>query len=220
MANIMLDNITNSATVSPFVNLPGELRNAIYNFYFETIFESQGLKSNAVCRRVESLWPALLVLRTSRAIRNEASSIFWIDYVTRCHWDFGAHHDDDDHMAAFCESARRYTLDVDITFQKRQPNTLSMSANIVWLVLRSTLDLPKDEEVLQRLREEWKISHRNLDGFVWLKHIGFGSCDNGVSLKYSHHPSVRSDVQFYGKLAMIEWREIFDLAEEGTGLRL
>jgi len=216
MANIALDNTTNSAIESPFMNLPGELRNAIYHFHFENIFETQGLESNAICRRVESLRPALSIIHASRIINTEASSILWIHYVTRCHWHFGDHYGDEEHMISFCEAARRYTFDVNITFHKRYPSNSSMSANIVWLVLESKIDWPKDGETLQRLREEWEFKHRNQEGFVWLKGASIGSRDNVVSLKYMYHPSVNSYVQFGGRLAMIEWREIFDLAEAGA----
>lgn len=169
MASTTPDNSTETATESIFMNLPGELRNAIYHHYFDATFESQRLEANATCRRVESLRPALSVLRVSHAIKGEASSIFWIDFVTRCHWGFGARHDDDHRMAGFCEAARQYTANVDITFQKRHLNTSSLSRNVVWLVLRSACNLAKDDEAVQRLREEWEVKHRDQQGFVWVK---------------------------------------------------
>lgn len=216
MANIVLDNTDETTTTPLFMSLPGELRNAIYHYYFETIFESQELDANATCRCVASLKAALPILRTSRTIATEASSIFWIDYVTRCHWSFGARHDDDDRMASFCEAARRYTVDIDITFQKRQINTSNMSTNVVWLVLQSACDLAKDIEAVQRLREEWEIKHRDQQGFVWAKSVAFRSRDNVMVMKYTHQPSERSWVQFRGDLAVIEWRDIFASAKAGV----
>lgn len=216
MAGIILDPTTETTAASPFMSLPGELRNAIYHHYFEAIFESKGLEANATCRRVDSLEVALPILRTSRAIRTEASSIFWIDYVTRCHWGFGARHDDDDRMASFCEAARRYTSDVDITFQKRHLNTSSMLKNVVWLVLQSTLELVNEGEALQRLREEWNVKHEDQQGFVWSKSVAFRSRDNAMVMRYTHQPGERSWVQFRGNLAVIEWKNIFASAEAGV----
>ena len=216
MAGIILDTTTETAAASPFMSLPGELRNAIYHHYFEAIFESEGLEANATCRRVDSLEVALPILRTSRAIRTEASSIFWIDYVTRCHWGFGARHDDDDRMASFCEAARRYTSDVDITFQKRHLNTSNMSMNVVWLVLQSARELTENIEALRKLQEEWEVQHQGQEGFVWVKPISIGSHDNTMVMKYTHQPGERSWVQFRGNLAVIEWKEIFALVEAGA----
>lgn len=218
IASIM-DNTTETETASLFMSLPGELRNAIYHQYFEDIFESQGLKANAICMRVGSLKPALSILRTSHDIRTEASSIFWIDFVTRCHWGFGAHHEDDGRMASFCDAASRYTSNVDITFQKRHLNTSSMSANLVWLVLHATLDLPKDSEALQMLREEWEDKHRISGGFVWAKCTNIGSRDNAMVMKYTYQPGDHSWVQFRGYLAMIKWKDIFASVEAGTALQ-
>ncbi|GAB7336094.1 hypothetical protein MBLNU13_g08896t1 [Cladosporium sp. NU13] len=220
MASTMLDNITETATDSLFIRLPGELRNVIYHCYFEAIFESQGLEANATCKRVESLKAALPILRTSRAIRTEVSSIFWTDYVTRCHWGFGARHDDDDRMVSFCEAARRCTLDVDITFQKRHLNTSSMSANIVWLVLQSASDLTEDIEALRRLREEWEVKHQDQQGFVWAKSINIGSHDNAMVMKYTYQSGEHSWVQFRGNLAVVEWKNIFASAEAGVELQV
>lgn len=218
MASIIVDNITETKTASLFMSLSGELRNAIYHQYFEAIFESQGLKANAMCMRVESLRPALSLLRVSRAIRTEASSIFWIDFVTRCHWGFGARHEEDARMASFCEAARRYTINVDITSQKRHLNTSSISANLVWLVLHSTLDLPDNNEALQRLQEEWEDKHRISEGFVWAKCTSIGSRDNAMVMKYTYQPGEHSWVQFRGYLAMIEWKDIFASVEAGVAL--
>jgi hypothetical protein len=219
MASIM-NNITETYILSVFMSLPGELRNAIYQHYFEAIFESQELEANAMCRRVESLRPALSILRTSRAIRTEASSIFWMDYVTRCHWEFGARHEDDDRMASFCEAARRYTTNVDITFQRSRLSAPSMSTNLVWLTLQATLDLPKDNEALQRLREEWEVMHQIQGGFVWTKYISIGLHDSALVMKYTNHQSEHSWAQFRGYLAMIEWKDIFASAETGVALHV
>ena len=216
MASVILDNSTETAVASLFMSLPGELRNAIYRCYFEAIFESHGLEANATCRHVESLKAVLPVLRTSRAIRAEASSIFWIEYVTRCHWSFGARHDDDGRMASFCEAARRYTSAVDITFQKRHLDTTSMSTNVVWLVLQSILDLATDDKALQRLCEEWEAEHKDQQGFVWTKSVAFRSRDNAMIIKYTYQPGECSWVQFRGTLAMIEWKDIFASAEAGV----
>jgi hypothetical protein len=204
MASIISDNTTDTAMASIFMSLPGELRNAIYHHYFETIFESQGLEPNVTCRHVESLRPALSVLRTSRAIRAEASSIFWIDFVTRCHWGYGAHYDEDDRMASFCEAASRYTSKVDIIFQKRHLDTSSMSSNLVWLVLESACNPAKDDEALQRLRQEWIVKHQIQGGFVWAKLASIGSCEDAMVMKYTYESDERSWVQFWGRLTMIE----------------
>jgi hypothetical protein len=219
MASTM-DNTTETEIVSLFMSLPGELRNAIYHQYFEAIFESQGLEANAMCRRVESLKPALSILRTSRATKTETSSIFWMDYVTRCHWYFGVRREDDDRMASFCEAARQYTTNVDITFQKCNINTSNMSTTLVWLTLHATLDLPKDNEVLQRLREEWEVMHKIQGGFVWAKYISIGSRDSALVMKYTNHQSEHSWVQFRGYLAMIEWKDIFAAVETGVALQV
>lgn len=213
MASIILDNTTETAIASPFMNLPGELRNAIYQHYFEAIFESQGLEPSATCRRAESLKTALPILCASRVIRAEASSIFWIDFVARCHWGFGACHDDDDRMASFCEAARQYTSDVDITFQSRHLNTLNMSTNLVWLVLQSAFELTEDTEALRRLCEELEIKHQAQQGFVWAKPVDLGSCGSTMAIQYTYQPDERCWVRIWGPLAIIEWRNIFALAE-------
>jgi len=220
MATIALDAAVNPQVASSFMRLPGELRNAIYHCHFEDAFESQGLEANSVCGRVESLRPALNVLRACRTIRNEASSLFWIDHVTRCHWSFGARHDDDDRMASFCEAARKYTYNVDITFQKRHLDTSSMLSNTVWLVLQSAIDLTKDEGVLRKLREEWRVKHQNLEGFVWVRSINVGPHDNTMIMNYTYHPNERSWVQFRGHLAVLEWRKVLTLADIGAEVRL
>jgi hypothetical protein len=219
MASINLDGATETAISSLFMSLPGELRNAIYNHYFEAIFESQSLEPTVTCRHVESLRPALSMLRTSRAIRSEASSIFWIDFVTRCRWGFGARHEDDDRMASFCEAARRYTSKVDIIFQKRHLNTSSMSTNLVWLVLQSAFELTEDIEALRRLCEELEIKHQAQQGFVWAKPVNLGSRGGTMVMQYTYQPGERCWVRFWGPLAMIEWRNIFALTEAGVESR-
>jgi hypothetical protein len=201
MASINLDGATETAISSLFMSLPGELRNAIYNHYFEAIFESQSLEPTVTCRHVESLRPALSMLRTSRAIRSEASSIFWIDFVTRCRWGFGARHEDDDRMASFCEAARRYTSKVD------------------WLVLQSAFELTEDIEALRRLCEELEIKHQAQQGFVWAKPVNLGSRGGTMVMQYTYQPGERCWVRFWGPLAMIEWRNIFALTEAGVESR-
>lgn len=200
-----------------FMDLPGELRNSIYHHYFSTTFKARDFESETLCGRVESLKPALAILLASQSVRYEASPIFWIDYVQAYHWSFGARYDDDDRMVKFCDAARKYTMDVDITFQKLYPNTASVSANVVWLMLKSTFDLSKHEEALQKLREDWQARHRDPDGFVWLKLIDVRERDKAVALKYTFHPAERSWMQFHGYLALIDWGSIFAAANAGVG---
>ena len=92
--------MTSQIIPASFSTIPGELRNNIYNFYFESIFSDQDLHSDAVCRRVESLKPALAILSVSSGVRHEAAPIFWRDHVLRCHWGFGANYDDDARMVS------------------------------------------------------------------------------------------------------------------------
>lgn len=202
-----------------FMDLPGELRNQIYHDHFtSTLQEAQGLLSETLCGRVETLKPALTILSTSHTIRYEASPIFWIDYVQAHHWRFGARHDDDDRMVRFCDAARKYTMDVDMTFQKLYPNTASLSANIVWLMLESTFDLPRDEEALRTLTEDWRARHRDPGGFVWLKLVGVREREKAITLKYTYHTAERSWVQFRGCLALVDWESIFAMAKAGMEL--
>ena len=135
--------MTSQTTIIPasFSTIPAELRNNIYHHFFESIFHDQYLTSDAVCRRVESLKPALALLATSRGVRHEAAPIFWRDHVLRCHWGFGATCDDDARMASFANAARKHTLDVDITFQKRHLDTSSLGTNVAWLALLSTFSV-------------------------------------------------------------------------------
>lgn len=215
MVSVTIDTVATSEFPSPFMSLPGELRNAIYHFHFENTFKAQALENNAVCRRVEALRPALSILGVSHAIRNEAASIFWVDYVPRCHWGFGARHDDDDRAARFCEAVRKYTLRVLMTFQKRNLHVASMDTNLAWLVMHSASDLSGDNEALQKLQEEWQVKHERPDGFVWMKSINVQPCDNAIVMKYTHHPGERSWVQFRGHLATLDWKNIFTVAEAG-----
>lgn len=216
MASFTIDTVATSEISSPFMSLPGELRNAIYHHHFETIFIEQGLENNAVCKPVEASKPALSLLSTSRAIKNEASSIFWVEYVPRCHWGLGARHDDDDRATKFCEAVRKYTSRVLITFQKRSLHVASMDTNLVWLVLHSDSYLSSDDQALQKFREEWQSKHQIPGGFVWMKSIDLPSCDSAIVFKYTHHPGERSWVQFRGHLAMLDWRNIFASEEAGA----
>jgi hypothetical protein len=217
MERITVDKTFQLATAFPFMRLPGELRNGVYHFLFETTFKEQGLNGDAFCRRVQSLKPALAILQVSRIIKHEASPILWIDYVQRSHWGFGAGRDDDSgRLMKFCEAARRYSMDVNITFQKHHLNTTSLSANMVWLVLRSTLDLPRDDGALQKLQEEWQVKHQNPTGFVWMKRIDTKLRENAIAMNYTYHQGGPAWVQFRGYLAMIDWGRIFALAATGA----
>jgi hypothetical protein len=210
MERITFDKSAQLTMAFPFMSLSGELRNSIYHLHFDTGFKEQGLNGDVFCRSVASLRPALAILRVSQIIKREASPIFWIDYVQRSHWGFGAGRDDDsDRLVKFCESARKYTMDVNITFQKRHLNTTSLSANSVWLVLYSTLDLPRNDEALQKLQEEWQVKHQNPTGFVWMKRIDTNLRGNAIAMNYTYHQGGPAWVQFRGNLAMIDWGRIF-----------
>jgi hypothetical protein len=217
MERIAFDKTVQLAMAFPFMRLPGELRNNIYHFHFDTTLKEQGLNGDAFCRHVESLRPALAILQVSHIIKHEASPIFWIDYIQRSHWGFGAGRDDDsDRLVKFCKSARRYTMDVNITFQKRHLSTTSLSANVVWLVLCSTLDLPRDDNALQKLQEEWQVKHQNPTGFVWMKRIDTNLRENAIAMNYTYHQDGPAWVHFRGYLAMIDWGRIFALAGAGA----
>ena len=95
-----------------------------------------------------------------------------------------------------------------------------MPSNTVWLVLQSAIDLTKDEGVLRKLREEWRVKHQNLEGFVWVRSISVGPHDNTMIMNYTYHPSERSWVQFRGHLAVLEWRKVLTLADIGAEVRL
>jgi hypothetical protein len=210
---IAFDKTVQLAMAFPFMSLPGELRNIIYHFHFDTTFEAQRRNGDAFCRSVASLRPALAILQVSQIIKHEASPILWIDYVQRSHWSFGAGRDDDSgRLVKFCKSARRHTIDVNVTFQKRHLNTTSLSANLVWLVLCSTLDLPRDQRGLQELQEEWQVKHQNPTGFVWMKRIDTKLRENAMAMNYSYYQDGPAWVQFRGHLAMIDWGRIFALA--------
>jgi hypothetical protein len=207
------DKTVQMAMAFPLMSLPGELRNSIYHFHFDTTFKEQGLNADAFCRRVESLRPALAILQVSHIIKHEASPIFWVDYVQHSHWGFGAGRDDDsDRLVKFCDSARKYTMAVNITFQKRHLDTTSMSANVVWLVLCSTFDVPRDSNALQKLQEEWQTKHRNPTGFVWMRRNNTDLRENAIAMNYTSHQDGPAWVQFRGHLAMIDWGRIFALA--------
>jgi hypothetical protein len=209
LERITFDKTGQLAMAFPFMRLPGELRNSIYHFHFDTTFKEQGLYGDAFCRRVESLKPALAILQVSHIIKHEASPIFWIDYAQRSHWSFGAGRDDDsDRPVKFCESARRYTIDVNITFQKRHLNTTSLSTNVVWLVLYSALDLPSDDVALQKLQEEWHVKHQNSTGFVWMKRVDTNLRENAIAMNYTYHQDGPAWAQFRGCLAMVDWGRI------------
>jgi hypothetical protein len=210
MEMITSDETIQVAMAFPFMSLPGELRNNIYHFHFDATFKKQGLYGDAFCKRVELLRAALAILQVSQAIKHEASPIFWIDYVQRSHWGFGASRDDDsDRLLKFCESTRKYTMDVNITFQKRHLNTTSLSANAVWLVLHSTLDLPRDHRGLRKLQEEWQVKHENTTGFVWMRRIDTNLRGNAMAMNYTYHHGGPAWLQFRGYLAMIDWGRIF-----------
>ena len=198
-----------------FINLPGELRNTIYHFYFSSTFSEQGLEPFATCRRVRSLRPALALLSTSRLIKSETTPIFWIDYVQRCHWSFGSQCDEDERTIRFCDEARKYTLDLEITFQKRNLEAMSLLTNIVWLVLESALTEPEAGESLQKLQAEWDVKHQIPGGFVWDKELRVGSheCSTKIKMRYEHHQNGRSWVRFGGRLLLIDWGSIFALAD-------
>lgn len=196
-----------------FLSIPGELRNYIYHLYFENTFQAQGLIGDASVHRVESLKPALAVLSTSAAIKREAAPILWVDFVPRCHWGLGTRRDDDDRMLGFVTAVRKYTINVDITFQKRHLNTSDLSANVAWLVLESTFDLPKDQEAVDKLRGEWEVGHRGPSGFVAFKLRPLGSRASGFNLKYCYHTPAYSWVRVHGELAMLGWERIFTEAK-------
>jgi len=198
-----------------FMTIPGELRNDIYHLHFDSIFREQDLTSDAICRRVESLKPALTLLATSHKIQREATSIFWLGYVLRCHWGFGARYDDDARMAGFANAARKHTLDVDITFQKRHLDTSSLSTNVAWLALLSTFDmsLSHSAETAKEAQEQWQAGHDREGGIVSKRLIHVGSRQNAVTMKYTYHSRDYSWVMLRGYLAMLDWDYIFATAK-------
>lgn len=198
------------------MDLPGELRNSIYHLHFSSTFAEQKLDElPATCRRVQSLQPALAILSTSRLIKLEATPIFWIDYVQRCHWSFGSRYDEDHRMVEFCDAARKYTINLDITFQKRNINTASLSVNLAWLVLHSTSARSAKAVDFQKLREEWDRKHQIWPGFVWIGNLDVGSRERerAVNMRYTHNLGERSWAMFRGRLVAIDWAGVFALAE-------
>jgi hypothetical protein len=65
-------------TPFPLMRLPGELRNAIYREYFNSV-SSQDLENRN--DRLHALQPSLEILHTNRQLRSEAGSIFYDEYV-------------------------------------------------------------------------------------------------------------------------------------------
>lgn len=212
--------MTSPAAPASFAMIPGELRNSIYHLHFDSIFREQKLTSDAICRRVETLKPALALLATSHAIRHEATSIFWLEYVLRCHWGFGAQHDDDARMASFANAARKHTLDVDITFQKRHLDTSSLGTNVAWLALLSTFDmsLSHSAETAREAQEQWQAGHDREGGIVSKRLVHVGARQNAVTMKYTYHSRDYSWVMLRGYLAMLDWDYIFATAKANAAL--
>ena len=203
---MVCDMVTQSvASNNTFLHLPGELRNPIYHFYFFSTLEEHDLGPSTTYRRAQCLRPALALLSTSQIIRREATLIFWIDYIRRYHWSFGSRDDEDEHLIRFCGEARKYTLDLDVTFQKRNLKAMSLSMHIAWLVLDSALTGLESAEGSQRLQDEWEVKHQIPGGFVWDKELRIGSHENVVTMRYEHHQNGRSWVRFRGRLALIDW---------------
>ena len=213
--NALSVKMSSSTTPASFMTVPGELRNNIYHLYFDSIFNEQQLTSDAICRRVESLKLALAILATSREIQREATSIFWLDYVLRCHWGFGACYDDDARMAGFSNAARKHTLDVYITFQKRHLDTSSLSTNVAWLALLSTFDLSLSQsaETAKEAEEQWQAGHDREGGIVSKRLVHVGERQNAVTMKYTYHSRDHSWVMLRGYLAMLDWDYIFATAK-------
>lgn len=207
------EGIMKSATPISFMDLPGELRNQIYHEYFATALRAHGPESNANCRRVESLRPALALLSTSNIIRHEASPIFWIDHVQKFYWSLGLRPGDNDRLVSFSNAARKYTISVNMTFHQRHNTAIKFSAKTVWLILESTFDLPREAKALQELRDDWEARHRDPNGFVWMKHVNFREGQKAVTLQYKHWPGWCSWMLFRGHLAMIDWGTTFAKAE-------
>jgi hypothetical protein len=212
--------MTSQTTPASFSTIPGELRNNIYHLFFESIFHDQNLTSDAVCRRVESLKPALALLVTSRAVRHEAAPLFWRDHVLRCHWGFGATGDDDARMASFANAARQHTLDVDITFQKRHLDTSSLGTNVAWLALLSTFDMSVSQsaETAREAQEAWQAGHDREGGIVSKRLVHVGSRQNAVTMKYTYHSRDYNYVMLRGYLAMLDWDYIFATAKANAAL--
>jgi hypothetical protein len=212
--------MTSSIIPASFATIPGELRNNIYHLHFDSIFCDQDLTSDAICRRVENLKPALALLSTSHGVRHEAAPIFWLDYVLRCHWGFGALYDDDARMAGFANAARKHTLDVDITFQKRHLDTSSLSTNVAWLALLSTFDMSVSQsvETVREAQEAWQAGHDREGGIVSKRLVHVGSRQNAVTMKYTYHSRDCSYVMLRGYLAMLDWDYIFATAKANSAL--
>jgi len=212
--------MTSPAIPASFSSIPGELRNNIYHHFFESIFHDQNLTSDAVCRRVESLKPALVLLATSRGVRQEATPIFWRDHVLRCHWGFGATSNDDARMASFANAARKHTLDVDITFQKRHLDTSSLGTNVAWLALLSTFDMSVSQsvETAREAQEAWQAGHDREGGIVSKRLVHVGSRQNAVTMKYTYHSRDYNYVMLRGYLAMLDWDHIFATAKANATL--
>jgi hypothetical protein len=214
--------MTSQTTIIPasFSTIPAELRNNIYHHFFESIFHNQNLTNDAVCRRVESLKPALALLATSRGVRHEAAPLFWRDHVLRCHWGFGATCDDDARMASFANAARKHTLEVDITFQKRHLDTSSLGTNVAWLALLSTFDMSVSQgvETAREAQEAWQAGHDREGGTVSKRLVHVGSRQNAVTMKYTYHSRDYNYVMLRGYLAMLDWDYIFATAKANAAL--
>jgi hypothetical protein len=73
------DDTTSADTTSPFLNLPGELRNRIYRLYFED-FEEQ-MSRRFAYNKSEMSPQFLALMHTNREVRSEAGSIFYKEFA-------------------------------------------------------------------------------------------------------------------------------------------
>jgi hypothetical protein len=123
-------------------------------------------------------------------------------------------------QASFANAARKYTVDVDITFQKRHLDTSSLGTNIAWLALLSTFDMsvPESVEAAREAQAAWQAGHDREGGIVSKRLVHVGSRQNAVTMKYTYHSRDYNYVMLRGYLAMLDWDYIFATAKANAAL--
>lgn len=181
-----------TTTKITFMTLPGELRNEIYHFYFQST-----LTPPSKHRQISTIHSLLPLLSTNKQVRHEASPILWLDYVPKHHWSLGAgrsalssgsgsenphergieeshaHKTDIARLHSFTRALRAWNPNgagVEIMFQTRHLNTLDLERNLAYALLRAGSVLNHDGDVadvdaLDRAEKtRWEEGHARVRG--------------------------------------------------------
>lgn len=200
--------------------LPAELRNEVYQWYFHDFFYHLHHDPDPLGAHMHYdvfvLKQILPILSVSKTVHREAASILWMDYIPACHYNFGAGRHDAARFHSFIKAMRVWTRSVGVTYQERRLNTTALDRNMPWIIVRADFSDTQGEE-LEAQRKHWEQKHSfNSSRFVYVNYIKAGPHGSPLNIKYCYDAPDNSWMRIQGRLAELDWDEIFEQAQIDT----